>query len=388
MTASASDVIEGRARWAVEPADNLDWLRALPTGCCSMAITSGPYEAARTYGVGFRLKGQAWVDFMIPRVVEACRVVNGLVCVNMAPQLRDGSCSPVVEWLVSDLTRHHGLVLGPAPYCYFRFSIPGSGGEHYHRRDWEPVYAFARPECLPLTWSDNTAEGHAPKWAPGGEMSNRLPDGARVNQWGRTGSSESGGQRGRDGKRQRKSRPSHTTTPAEPTPGMFGEIQERPMLIGPGGKRSRPPKHTTCGPGGEVVRDDATYDPPVVANPGNVIRERYDAEQVRQLLEDLATRKAEPGDVIRCLVGGNQMGSPLAHENEAPFPERLAEFFVRSYAPPGSIVLDPFSGSGTTGAVAVRLGRKFLGCDLRPKQVDVARRRIAAETPDLFGGQG
>ena len=90
---------------------------------------------------------------------------------------------------------------------------------------------------------------------------------------------------------------------------------------------------------------------------------------------------ANPGNVITCTVGGGQMGDPLSHENEAPFPESLAEFFVRSFCPPGGVVADPFSGSGTTGAVAVRFNRRFIGCDIRASQVDLSRRRIARVQP-------
>jgi hypothetical protein len=85
---------------------------------------------------------------------------------------------------------------------------------------------------------------------------------------------------------------------------------------------------------------------------------------------------ANPGDVIPCAVGGGRMGDPLCHENEAPFPETLAEFFVKSFCAPGALVCDPFSGSGTTGAVAVRHGRRFVGCDVRQSQVELSRRRI------------
>lgn len=70
------------------------------------------------------------------------------------------------------------------------------------------------------------------------------------------------------------------------------------------------------------------------------------------------------------------MGDKLCHKNEAPFPEALAEFFVRSFCPPGGIACDPFSGSGTTGAMAVRHHRRFVGCDLRRSQVELSRRRI------------
>ena len=76
-------------------------------------------------------------------------------------------------------------------------------------------------------------------------------------------------------------------------------------------------------------------------------------------------------------VGGGNIGSKLAHCNEAPFAERLVEFLVASYCPQAGIVLDPFCGSGTTGAVAKRLGRKFVGIDNRQSQIELTRQRIA-----------
>ncbi len=100
---------------------------------------------------------------------------------------------------------------------------------------------------------------------------------------------------------------------------------------------------------------------PKFANPGNI-------------LPDL-----DDGLVVKARVGGGHIGSPLAHEGEAPFPEKLAEFFVRSFCPPGGIVCDPFSGSGTTAAVAVRHGRRAMCCDLRQSQVDLTNRRVQEE---------
>lgn len=87
---------------------------------------------------------------------------------------------------------------------------------------------------------------------------------------------------------------------------------------------------------------------------------------------------SNPGNVIDCgAVGGGNMGSPLASENEAPFPLRLAEFFVKSFCPPGGTVLDPFAGSGTTMEAAARNGRNSVSIDIRESQCDLMRRRLA-----------
>lgn len=86
---------------------------------------------------------------------------------------------------------------------------------------------------------------------------------------------------------------------------------------------------------------------------------------------------ANPGNVIHCAVGGSKMGSPYAHKNEAPFPEELAEFFVRSFCPPGGTVWDPFSGSGTTAAVALKTGRRAIASDIRKSQCELTMQRRA-----------
>jgi hypothetical protein len=74
--------------------------------------------------------------------------------------------------------------------------------------------------------------------------------------------------------------------------------------------------------------------------------------------------------------GGGQLGHELAHESEAPFPEGVPAFFIRSLCPEGGTVLDPFDGSGTSVSVAVRNGRNGIGLDLRRSQAELARRRI------------
>jgi hypothetical protein len=136
----------------------------------------------------------------------------------------------------------------------------------------------------------------------------------------------------------------------------------------------RPPKVSKTWKSGnrkpDGTREDRTHYSPAVANPGDVIQQTYTAKEVAKLLAPY-----ESGDVIDC-VTGRQMGSSLSGENEAPHPERLYEFLVKSLCPPGGVVLDCFCGSGTTLAVAVRNGRRALGCDLREGQVELTRRRV------------
>lgn len=46
---------------------------------------------------------------------------------------------------------------------------------------------------------------------------------------------------------------------------------------------------------------------------------------------------------------------------------------------PGSVVLDPFSDSGTTGVAALGLGRSFIGIDSNPDYVDIAAKRLSSQ---------
>jgi DNA modification methylase len=88
---------------------------------------------------------------------------------------------------------------------------------------------------------------------------------------------------------------------------------------------------------------------------------------------------ADPGNVVAAPLRYNQHRG-VAHT--APMPEALAEFVISAGAPPGAIVLDPFAGSGTTCAVAARLGRRPAGLEIhRPFIIEARERLREARTP-------
>ena len=62
------------------------------------------------------------------------------------------------------------------------------------------------------------------------------------------------------------------------------------------------------------------------------------------------------------------------------------KYLIKLVTPPNSTVLDPFTGSGSTGIAAVELGHTFIGCELDPNYVAIAERRITAwNTPEESG---
>ena len=69
--------------------------------------------------------------------------------------------------------------------------------------------------------------------------------------------------------------------------------------------------------------------------------------------------------------------APYKDAHFACFPPKLIEPCILAGAPRGAIVLDPFLGSGTTGMVAERLGRRWFGIELNPKYEPLIRDRTA-----------
>lgn len=299
--------------------DSLEWSQRFADDSVDMVFCSPPYEKARTYGIDFSLSGQAWVDWAVERFVDQVRICRGLVAWVVEGQTKEFRWSAAPALMMADLHRR-GIRLRKPP-IFHRVGIPGSGGPDWLRNDYEFIVCASKGK---LPWSDNTAMGHTPKYAPGGAMSNRHADGRRINS------------------QCFRHRDDFGFTPHDGEPSQTQRAN--------GARRTKIQSRRR--PNGTRPRDGA-YAIPVKANPGNV---------------------------LKCIVGGGVMGSKLAHENEAPFPESLVEFYVRSFCPLDGTVADFFCGSGTTGAVALKHGRRFIGVDIRESQVELTNRRLAEVT--------
>jgi site-specific DNA-methyltransferase (adenine-specific) len=68
--------------------------------------------------------------------------------------------------------------------------------------------------------------------------------------------------------------------------------------------------------------------------------------------------------------------NPRRVGHPAPFPEELPRRLIKIYSYPEDLVLDPFSGSGTTLVAAKRLGRSSLGVEINPKFCDLTVRNV------------
>jgi site-specific DNA-methyltransferase (adenine-specific) len=103
-----------------------------------------------------------------------------------------------------------------------------------------------------------------------------------------------------------------------------------------------------------------------------------------------STREARAGFVNENGANARTVWTIPARQNAAAhfavFPEELPERCIKAGSKQGDLILDPFTGSGTTGYAAVRLWRSFVGIELNPDYADGARSRISTAAP-LFASE-
>lgn len=108
---------------------------------------------------------------------------------------------------------------------------------------------------------------------------------------------------------------------------------------------------------------------------------------------DVPVRKPKT-DASGTPLGGNARSvwtiasTPSRLEHFAAYPEELARRCIIAGSRAGDTVLDPFAGTGTTGIVALREGRRFVGVELNPAYAEMAEQRSRELTPSLWLASG
>lgn len=69
---------------------------------------------------------------------------------------------------------------------------------------------------------------------------------------------------------------------------------------------------------------------------------------------------------------------PFKEAHFATYPEKLISPMIKAGCPENGIVLDPFFGAGTTGIVALKQNKKYVGIELNPEYITIAQKRISA----------
>lgn len=101
-------------------------------------------------------------------------------------------------------------------------------------------------------------------------------------------------------------------------------------------------------------------------------------------------KKTDEEIIARAMLGRNKRcvwevaTKPFSEAHFATFPEKLIEPMVLAGCPKNGIVLDIFMGAGTTGLVAKKLKRNYLGIELNKDYIKIAEERIAGQTPPML----
>jgi site-specific DNA-methyltransferase (adenine-specific) len=101
------------------------------------------------------------------------------------------------------------------------------------------------------------------------------------------------------------------------------------------------------------------------------------AQKIGRTPEEAEKRIAEgqvPTDVWQFTLG-NTAGERTGYPNQKPL--KILKRAIVASCVPGGLVLDPFGGSGATGAAALETGRSFITCDRNPAAIDVMKKRFA-----------
>lgn len=360
-------------RWQILEGDVRETLRTLPDQCAQTCVTSPPYFGLRDYGVdgqlGLEQTPQEYVDQMVAVFREVRRVLrdDGTLWLNLGDSYNSsppGNKNPMsksglngaqtsesyrarLEDTQQRQQEHRGLVAGLKPKDLIgipwrvAFALQADGW--WLRQD----IIWHKPNPMPESVRDRCTKAHEyvfllskseryfwdaeamkePANLTGKGNANGFRGGAYVNN--STFDNAAGGnltQRGNVGARSKRD-------------SFKREASKRVEVI----------------PGQTV----GTHRP-------DRPESQYDTEtRNRRSVWTVATR-------------------PYKGAHFATFPPALIEPCILAGAPFDGVVLDPFTGSGTTAAVALQHGRRFIGCELNPDYIQLAEARIAAAEAEVL----
>lgn len=351
---TAAAVIAGRAPWSVDVGDCLRWLRELPAGSVQCVVTSPPYYGLRDYGpegqIGLEPSPGEYVSRLVEVFREARRVLreDGTLWLNLGDSTAGKDLLMVPArvalalqadgwYLRSEITL---AKLSPMPESVRdrptrateRLYLLTKSERYYYDQTAERVASTSRPQrrLTPhrIGRGDARQNGLTPPRAePAADCS---PDGRNLWDWWEWVSEPQ----------------KHAHYAAFPS-----WLPRRCLRLGASLKGCCP----VCG---------APH-----------VRQVERVQRKRARPNDLTKRTGEEGTGNSCdnSVAGVSVETlgwapPCDHEGLEPAP---------------CVVLDPFTGSGTTGVVARDLGMRFLGCDINPEYAELARGRIGQANPLL-----
>jgi hypothetical protein len=132
----------------------------------------------------------------------------------------------------------------------------------------------------------------------------------------------------------------------------------------------------------EGLRDAARYFYTAKADRSD--REEVIGDLTRRTGADAVGREDGSAGMQSPRAGAGRTARDLVNHHPTVKPTDLMRYLVRMVTPPGGLVLDPFTGSGSTGRAAMLEGMRFVGCELSREYAEIARARIRFTLGPLF----
>lgn len=298
--------------------DALETLRQLPDCCCSTCVTSPPYFGLRNYGENGQIGLEETPNEYIDKIVEVFREVRRVL-------KDDGTL-----W----------LNIGDSYATRSRNNPPRNTRNKYGHTEKKTPSGYKYKDLIGIPWLLAFAL-RADGWYLRADIiwhkPNAMPESA-------------------------KDRPTRAheyiflLSKSERYYYDAEAVREPAVGFGNSNARRRGNSRTFRG-GGAYTHNQAADNSAKVERKSHGLVPNEDGKRNRRSVWTVATR-------------------PYKGAHFATFPEALVRPCILAGSRPGDIVLDPFAGSGTTGAVAIQEGRDFIGIEINPAYSEMIERRL------------
>lgn len=323
-------------------ADVLEGLRTLPDGCCSTCVTSPPYYGLRDYGADGQIGQEATPEEYADRLVEVFREVrrvltnDGTLWINIGDcyagsgkgRTRDGIYSQNSQSIESDGQKIGKLRRAPAAAGAIKrkdlFGIPWLLAFSLRADGWylRADIIWEKPNAMPESAKDRPTRAHEYIFLLS-KSEHYYYDKEAVK---------------------------------EPAVGFYNVAPAGSCGNRKPNARRRGNSKTFRG-GGAYTHDQAAQNSACVERGSHGLATNEAGTRNRRSVWTVATL-------------------PYKGAHFATFPEELVRPCIKAGSRPGDTVLDPFSGSGTTGAVAIQEDRDYIGIEINPEYTKMSEQRL------------
>ena len=323
--------------------DSLEGMKKLPDKSVNLVITSPPYSDMKIYDGGFAgFHPDNYVEWFLPYVSEVARILTD-----------DGSFILNINDKVVDTFRH--------PFIFELIYAIHNIGDYCRIKDIDPLNMYGMRMFERLFWNK------------GKFLANRYRFGDKVEYlfW----FSKSRKRKIHMDKMRLEYDEKSVKRLARPLIKRFArESGEEVVEYKQGGEGSWKVHEEGALPS-TMIEEGAMIHVPVLVERldegTTLVLENFDGEYF-EIVKPKEGTSPHPSTIVT--IGSETR--KISDNHVAVYPERLVTYFIQGSTDEGDVVLDPFSGTGTTAVIASALNRRYIGFDISKEYVEFSRERI------------